>query len=254
MSPSPFSASKPIKPPRVPWREFPDAGLLAEVATTKHHPAYAAAKSGDSTAASDLVDDLVDDSATEAAQALTACVHGARPVVLLSAHAYESAGVNAIPAALAQLLSRRFDMPYDSRVVQTNVVGHTGADGYGRLARQAMFGGVVANGSEFLLVDDFVGQGGTLANLRGWVETQGGIVIGAVGLTGKAHSAKLKPSGEQLEELRQKHGPELEEWWHLRFGHAFDCLTQSEARYLARSPDADTIRNRIAAAEQAGSV
>ena len=70
-------------------------------------------------------------------------------------------------------------MPYDSRVVQTNVVGHTGADGYGRLARQAMFGGVVANGSEFLLVDDFVGQGGTLANLRGWVETQGGIVIGA---------------------------------------------------------------------------
>ena len=34
------------------------------------------------------------------------------------------------------------------------------------------------------------------------------------------------------------------------FGHAFDCLTQSEARYLARAPDVDTIRNRIAAAQQ----
>lgn len=181
MSPSPFSASKPIKPPRVPWREFPDAALLAEVETTKRHLAYAAAKSGDSSAASDLVDSLVDNSATEAVRALTDCVRGARPFVLLSAHAYESAGVNAIPAALALLLSGRFEMPYDPGVVQTNIVGHTGADGYGRLARQATFGGVVADGREFLLVDDFVGQGGTLANLRGWVETQGGIVIGAVG-------------------------------------------------------------------------
>ena len=63
------------------------------------------------------------------------------------------------------------------------------------------------------MVDDFVGQGGTLANLRGWIEAHGGTVIGAVGLTGKHYSAKLNPSKEQLHELRQKHGRNLEEWW-----------------------------------------
>ena len=41
-------------------------------------------------------------------------------------------------------------------------------------------------------------------------------------------------------------------WWHEHFGHTFDCLTQSEARYLTRSPDVDTIRNRLAAAEARG--
>lgn len=64
-------------------------------------------------------------------------------------------------------------------------------------------------------------------------------------------SAKLRLDPTQLHELRMKHGDELEVWWRERFGYGFNCLTQSEARYLAHSPDAHTIRNRIIAAEQA---
>jgi len=104
----------------------------------------------------------------------------------------------------------------------------------------------------FFLVDDFVGQGGTLANLRGFIESHGGRVLAAVTLTGKPHSAKLTLDSNQLEELRQKHGEDFEKWWQERFGYSFDCLTQSEARYLARSPDADAIRDRLIAAQQAG--
>ena len=161
-------------------------------------------------------------------------------------------GVNAIPAALAELLSERLAVPFRASVVQTNVVGHTGADGYGRLARQARFGGDVDTNCEYVMVDDFIGQGGTLANLRGWIEKCGGKVVGAVALTGKLYSAKLNPDREQIRELREKHGSDFEIWWRDRFGHTFDCLTQSEARYLARSPDVDTIRSRLAAAERAG--
>ena len=93
---------------------------------------------------------------------------------------------------------------------------------------------------------------GTLANLRGWIEKNGGKVIGAVALTGKPYSAKLSPTKEQLHELKKKHGPDFEKWWRAHFGHAFNRLTQSEARYLARSPDVDTIRNRLAEAECKG--
>ena len=239
-----------MTPPRVPWLDFPGAVLLAEETRTKKHLEYAAAKSGDSVAAANLVKSLVGTSGLAAVGELVADVKESGPLALVSAHAYERDGVNAIPGALAELLSVRLGLLHEDSVVQANIVSHTGAGGYGRLARQAAFGGNVAAGVRFVMVDDFIGQGGTLANLRGWIERQGSTVVGAVGLTGKPYSAKLSPTLEQLDELRQKHGTEFEGWWRERFGHAFDCLTQSEARYLARSPDADTIRDRLAAAEQ----
>ena len=240
------------RPPRVAWRDFPDAVLLAEEAPTKRHPGYRAAKSGDAVAAANLVRMLIDGTGIAAVRTMIERASDGALPVLVSAHAYEREGFNAIPAALAKVLSEHLDVELNRTVVQTNVVSHTGADGYGRLARQAAFGGEIEPGRRYVMVDDFIGQGGTLANLRGWVEKQGGAVVGAVGLTGKAYSAKLNPSEEQLDELRQKHGPSFEKWWRENFGHAFDCLTQSEARYLAHSPNVDTIRNRVAAAVREG--
>lgn len=136
--------------------------------------------------------------------------------------------------------------------MQVNVVRHTGANGFARLARQALFEGSVTPGADYFLVDDFVGQGGTLANLRGFIEFHGGNVVGATSLTGRSDSAKIALEEQQLAELRSRHGKALEDWWKNRFGHGFNCLTQSEARYLARIENADKIRDRIVAEEQAG--
>ena len=240
-------------PPRVPWRQFPDAVLLANETQTKQHVDYPAAKNGDSVAAANLVYALTNDMGISAVRRLVDGSDAEAEVpALVSVHAHEGGSVNAIPAALAELLSERLDIEHNDTVVQTNLVCHTGADGYGRLARQARFEGAVERGRTYLMVDDFIGQGGTLANLRGWIQKQGGKVGGATALTGKPYSAILTPSKEQLHELRQKHGKDFEKWWRGHFGHAFDCLTQSEARYLARSPDVDTIRDRLAAAERTG--
>ena len=211
----------------------------------KKHPRYHAAKSGDADAAKDLLRDTIND---EQVEVLRRFLTGITPI-LVSVHAYESEGVNAIPEAFADELSIRLGLETERSVVQTNVVSHTGADGFCRLARQPIFDGEIVPGAEYVLVDDFVGQGGTLANLRGFIISKGGIVAIAVTLTGKPHSAKLTLEKVQLEELRNKHGKEFEMWWQERFGYSFDCLTQSEARYLTRSPDVETIRNRIAAAE-----
>ena len=103
-----------------------------------------------------------------------------------------------------------------------------------------------------LVVDDFVGQGGTLANLIGFIRSQGGRVLGATVLTGKPYSAKLAPDESQIQALRAKHGPDLEKWWQQSFGFGFECLTRSEARYLENTADAHTIRNRLVAAGLAG--
>jgi hypothetical protein len=240
-----------MKPPRTPWHDFPDVFIHAPESAVKQHRAYAAAKAGDADAAAALVAANFNPVASQALWALLAA-QGNKQAVLVSAHAYESEGVNSIPEALADALSSQLGWPIENAVLQVNVVSHTGADGWSRLARPAAFEGAVVPGQAYVLVDDFVGMGGTLANLKGHIETHGGSAVAAVVLTGKPHSAKLAVSAERLQELRAKHGHELEAWWQHRLGHTFDALTQSEARYLAHTPDADTVRDRFAAAEQAG--
>jgi adenine/guanine phosphoribosyltransferase-like PRPP-binding protein len=132
--------------------------------------------------------------------------------------------------------------------VQINVVNHTRASGYARLARQALFAGEVEANANYLMVDDFIGQGGTLANFRGHLLASGARVIGATVLTGKSFSAKIGLTKETYDQLIEKHGLKLESWWCNEFSFDFDCLSESAARYLCRSQDADTIRSQIFAA------
>jgi hypothetical protein len=231
-------------PVRTPWHDFPDVILHSPELAVKKHAVYAEAKAGDSDAAFQLVQETI---SPEAVEKVIDLADGRAPL-LASAHAFEKTGVNAIPEALADELAERTGFPVDGSIVQINVVGHTGANGFSRLARQALFDGDVVAGADYLLVDDFIGQGGTLANLKGYIESKGGKVIGATVLTGKDFSAKLALTNEQLAALRAKH-EDLEDWWKARFGHGFDRLTQSEARYLERTKDADTIRDRITEAE-----
>ncbi len=240
--------SQPIKPPRTPWGNFPDVLIHASESAVKQHRAYKAGKAGDDDAATALVLDAFN---MPSASALKRMAGDVTPT-LVSAHALEGEGVNAIPEIFADRLGQALGWPVDKGVVQVNIVSHTGANGFCRMARQAEFDGPVQADRPYVLVDDFVGMGGTLANLKGYIESRGGKLLAAVSLTGKPHSAKLALSPERLNELRIKHGTELENWWFDRFAHTFDTLTESKARYLTRTETADTIRNRIAEAEQAG--
>jgi hypothetical protein len=223
-----------------------DVVILADEQRVKHDREYASAKSGDMLAAGRLADRFVDSLALGLVKALIGPV---RPI-LLPVHALEVAGVNEIPVALAVRLAAGLDLDVDASIVQINTAGHTGASGYQRLANPALFNGNVKAAEAYLIIDDFIGQGGTVANLRGYVESHSGRVIGITTLTGRSYSAKLAPELSLIKAVRDKHGGALEIWWQEEFGYGFDCLTQSEARYLERSADADTIRNRMAAARQ----
>ena len=106
----------------------------------------------------------------------------------------------------------------------------------------------MVEGADYLIVDDFIGQGGTLANIRGYIERHGARVIFISVLAGKPFSAKIALSDGRLSALRKKHGKELEHWWRETYGYDFRFLTESEARYLERTQDVDTIRAKLAAA------
>jgi hypothetical protein len=233
-----------FQPHRYPWEsEFPAVLIHASESAVKQHPAYPAAKAGDVDAAFDLVLKTI---SVDVVNSLSELGKHDSPI-LISVHAEEAVGVNAIPEVMADFLCSKLGLYKEQSVVQANVVNHTGAGGFARMARQAIFSGEIVPGKKYVIVDDFIGQGGTIANLRGHILQQGGSVIGATVLTGKDYSAILRLDLDKLTELRGQHG-QIEDWWRQRFGFGFDCLTASEARYLSKTKTSETILARIEAA------
>ena len=111
----------------------------------------------------------------------------------------------------------------------------------------ALFAGQVEAGREYFIVDDAVTQGGTFADLRSYIESRGGKVIGSSTLMGAPFSHILAPTRKTIAALREKL-PGLEPWWRKTFGHGFDAMTEGELHALHRFNSTDAVRDRIAAA------
>jgi hypothetical protein len=229
---------------RLPWPpDFPDAVIHNQVRVRDSHPDYAPAKGGDVEAALVLAIELVSD---DAVQDLRHIVAG-RPAVLLPVVAEETTGFNAIPDAMAQVLSRDLRLEAAAgEIVQTNKVGHTRAPAFQRIVTPATFGGRVRSGADYVLVDDHVGLGGTLANLRGFVEAGGGRVVAITALTESRDARRISLRAETLAMLRERHGKELDIFWNAQFGYGIACLT--EARNLCRQPSLAAIEDFLAQA------
>lgn len=231
---------------RTPWGDFPDAVLCNDNEyTVRAHPAYRAAKAGDVDAAFQLVTHFLDDSYI---QRIFNQITGDEVPIVAAVHAEEEFGRNQIAAVLAGAIGDRLNLRVDQSVVQSNIVNHTKATGWAKLARQAEFKGPVREKTSYLLVDDFIGQGGTLANFRGHFSRRGARVLGACVLTGKPYSVKLTVSSTNLNALFAKHGSYIELFCQENFGFGAHCLTESEARWLAKAESIDAIRIAITSA------
>lgn len=233
------------------WRaDFPDAVLGHRQGVAQAHPDYSAAKAGDDRAALRLARDLVTDEYVESIRG--ALPEGARPTIV-PVLAVEAAGNNRIPAMVAAVLGEKLGLPVSTGIVQARKVGRGGNDGFHRLANPPTFTGPVTPG-DYLILDDTLTQGGTLAQLKTHIEDNGGRVMLASALTGKGYSAKIALSDESLAQLRERYGS-IEPWWRDTFGYGFDGLTESEARFilaLRDRPRPDALRDRVAAARVRG--
>lgn len=240
----------PIAPYREKWQpNFPKVILNAASGKASKHPSYFSAKNGDLEATLNLATDLINQSAiTE----LSKIIDGRKPL-LIPVHAEEAISINRIPLAYAIAIGAEFDLQIEFNIVQSAKVNRTGADGFTRLAFPPPFDGTPSLAAQCAIIfDDTLTQGGTLANLRGYIAQFGIETLGATTLTGKNYSSVLAISAETLTNLREKYH-ELEHWWINYFGYGFDCLTESEAKYILNSKkNADEIRNRILTERQKG--
>lgn len=233
-------------PPRTAWSaRFPAVVTHAVVRDRDRHRDYSAAKAGDVESALTLAEALLSPQAIDELRNLV----GPSGAILVPVTALETTGFNAIPDAMAQMLARSLGWPVSSgEIVQTNRVGHTRARAFNRLVTPAAFDGPVRRDGRYVLVDDHVGLGGTLANLKGHIETHGGVVVAMTTLTQSrdAHQIALRPN--VLDMLWKRHGNCLETLWRVQIGHGLDRLTNVEGGILCREPSLDAIRDRLAQA------
>lgn len=231
---------------RSPWvDDFPDVMIAHSETPITGHAKYTDAKSGNLKQALALVDEVVcDDFIIELAKSVAAVEN----LYILPVYAEEATGRNKISLAYAQLLQDVLGVGIETNVVQANRTYRTQSDGIGRLLKRVGFKGEIAKGRNYLIVDDVVTQGGTLADLKGYIETHGGNVVGVSTLSGKPHSAKLPIRKATLGQLRKQAGKELETWWQEQFDYDFAKFTESEARYLAKQIHRygiNTVRDRL---------
>lgn len=233
-------------PIRFPWpNEFPDVIVHTDLQSRDSHPGYIASKAGDADAAISLATDLLDARAI----ALLRQTVGEQSALLLPVIADETTGFNAIPDAMAQVLSSRVGFEVVSgEIVQINKVGHTRAPAFQRLVTPAQFDGAVQTHANYVLVDDHIGLGGTLANLRGYVEGRGGRVIAITTLTESREARRISLRPETRDMLWEKHGEELDQLWKVQFGYGIDCLTEVEALNLCRQQSVAAIEDFLAQA------
>jgi len=233
--------------PRVPWGDFPPVVRNGDLNSLSVEPEYRAAKQGDSLAALSLVSRKMTPEFIQAVASLQR--NPARPSpYLLPVMARETAGHNRLPLAVAAILERALGWRVCEDVVQTNHVGRTDQKADFRLLFSPDFLGEIEVGRDYVLLDDTLTMGGTVAALRGYIESHGGHVLGAAVMTAHPGALDIAIKTSMIERIGARHGDAMQILCQEVLGHGLEGLTQGEAGHFRAASSADSLRNRFAAA------
>ncbi len=218
-----------------PWpSDFPNVTNHTHVSKLKSHPKYKAGKAGDVESAIEVARDLVN---IEKAKALKEKHPNAILVPVIS---LESGGHNKLPLELAIAISEITGLEFTHDIYQTNYVDRTHEDEIGKLLTPIAFDGNIIEGQEYILVDDAVGQGGTLSSLRHFIENNGGIVVDVTAFGSGRYASRLSVKPETIKKIETEHGREQTEKFLKDFNIAgtLESLTEKQARkILSKSLD-----------------
>lgn len=142
---------------------------------------------------------------------------------------------NAIPFALANFLAETLGGSVNDSIIESARPGRSKLKEFPRFLWQPRFEGEVERRRPYILVDDVVTTGGTLAALRSHVVRGGGTIIAVTALAhaeGADQIFAITP--ETLSQLDLVYGKEIATFWLETIGHVPHCLSDHEGQFLVR--------------------
>ena len=229
--------------------DFPNIAIMTTGTKMKSHALYHQAKHGDIEAAAEVVTSIAK------TQKLHELANRHPHAILCSVHEKSGDDINCLPQAYAAYIAHVTGLPVESDIVKTNKTGHTGSGAFHRFLSRAKFDGKVVRGKEYILCDDYVTQGGTLSELRQYIQKNGGKVVAITTLAAAQGSTVIAPTQDNLHKLEHIFGEEKIKRFlteHNIYGGNWHALTNSEAGLLLkyRKQGLESARDKISAEAQ----
>lgn len=153
---------------------------------------------------------------------------------------------NALAITYAHWLAYELDLEVERGVYQDKTVTRDKAGAWFRLAHRAEFYGDIERGRNYMIVDDVMTMGGTLADLRSFIIQNGGGVVGmSVIASDNGNDRPIRLSEDTKGQLEERHGPDLDQLCAELFGFPSECFTEAEGQRIFDCPTHDKIRENI---------
>jgi adenine/guanine phosphoribosyltransferase-like PRPP-binding protein len=146
---------------------------------------------------------------------------------------------NSLPVALALHIG----LPICHSVLCLKTMQRKSLSAMQRILYKPVFCGCIQAGMSYILVDDVVTQGGTIAALWQFVAQAGGSISAVVALAYDRGSKTIRPAAEKEQQLDMQFGHFLSELLE-RYDTAFapNCLTNSQIQYLLKYSQTESMQ------------
>ena len=150
-------------------------------------------------------------------------------------------GRNALPLALAQ----KIGLPIWENIHLLSTAPRKNMLAIQRLLHKPIFIGDVQKDKEYIIVDDIITQGGTVAALRDYILEKGGKVVAVVALAFAVGSHKIAPTNDIVYYLFFKFGYSICLLQMIGIVNSFEELTYSQIRYLLKFSSVHNVHRKM---------
>lgn len=238
---------------RAPWEgDFPDVFVNrrwkssdAKAICLADHVLYNAAKGQrDMDSALSLLDDLVLERTIVQLRELEN-QHGVKPKLIAPA-AQVSESNNSLAIGYANWLGHELGWPVDENVYQIKDFSKDKLNGWVRIAHRSTFYGEIDKKTPYVIVDDVITLGGTLADLRSFIIEKGGRVIGMSTIASNdGNDVRIRLDTDTQTKLEKSYGSDLAKFCHEHLGFDHRGFTNPEAGRLLSCSGYVDLRKKI---------
>lgn len=166
---------------------------------------------------------------------------------------YKEGSRNMLAHAGAARLAKELGLEIDTNIIQTGTESRKSMGRLERLFKPATFSGASQAGRLYIIVDDVMSSGSTLADMRGHLKSHGSeLAFATVLATPDGKHTHLNATPEQISAVECNLTSSMRGYIENAVGFGIKCLTQPESLLLSRRASIEELKGLIRPAAQIG--